>query len=168
MVINNNNEEGEENSNLTFHLNQDYSCHILNIWCITMRSEVAQSCAVLCNPTDCSLPGKSTGVGCHFLLQGTWGLNPCLLHLQADTLSSEPPRKPKVKVKVIQSRPTICNPIDYTVHGILQARILEWVAFPFSRGSSQPRNWTQVSHIAGGFFTSWATREANYELLALL
>ena len=47
------------------------------------------------------------------------------------------------------------------VHGILQARILEWVAFPFSRGSSQPRDRTQVSHIAGSFFTSWATREAN-------
>ena len=51
--------------------------------------------------------------------------------------------------------------MDYTVHGILQARILEWVAFPFSRGSSQPRNRTQVSHSAGGFFTSWATREAQ-------
>ena len=46
------------------------------------------------------------------------------------------------------------------VHGILQARILEWVAFPFSRGSSQPRDQTQVFRIAGGFFTSWATREA--------
>ena len=46
----------------------------------------------------------------------------------------------------------------YTVHGILQARILEWVAFCFSRGSSHPRDWTQVSHIAGGLFTSWATR----------
>ena len=44
--------------------------------------------------------------------------------------------------------------------GILQARILEWVAVPFSRGSSQPRNRTQVSRIAGVFFTSWATREA--------
>ena len=47
------------------------------------------------------------------------------------------------------------------LHGILQARILEWIAFPFSRGSSQPRDGTQVSHIAGRFFTSWATREAN-------
>ena len=46
-------------------------------------------------------------------------------------------------------------------HGILQARILEWVAFPFSRGSCQPRDQTQVSHIAGGFFTSWITREAQ-------
>ena len=44
-----------------------------------------------------------------------------------------------VKVKVVQSCPTLCDPIDYTVHGVLQARILEWVAFPFSRGSSQPR-----------------------------
>ena len=47
------------------------------------------------------------------------------------------------------------------VHGILQARILEWVAFPFSRGSSHPRDRTQVSHIAGRFFISWATREAQ-------
>ena len=43
---------------------------------------------------------------------------------------------------------------------ILQARILEWVAMPYFRGSSQPRDWTQVSHIVGGFFTVWATREA--------
>ena len=60
-----------------------------------------------------------------------------------------------MKVKVIQSGPTLCNSTDYTVHGILQPRILEWVAFPFSRGSSQPRDRTQVSHIAGEFFTSW-------------
>ena len=62
-----------------------------------------------------------------------------------------------VKVKVTQLCPTLCNP----VHGLLQARILEWVAFPFSRGSFKPRDWTQVSHIAGGFFTNWATREAQ-------
>ena len=60
-------------------------------------------------------------------------------------------------VKVAQSCLTLCDPTDYTDHGILQARILEWVAFPFSRASSQPRGWTQVSHIAGRFFTSWAT-----------
>ena len=54
----------------------------------------------------------------------------------------------KVKVKVAQLCPTLCNPMDYTVHGILQARILEWVAFPFFSRSSQPRNQTQVSHIA--------------------
>ena len=50
--------------------------------------------------------------------------------------------------------------MDYIVHGILQARILEWVALPFSRGSSQPRDQTQVSHIAGGVCTRWAAREA--------
>ena len=63
-------------------------------------------------------------------------------------------------MKVAQSCPTLCDPIDCTVHAILQARILEWVPFPFPRGSSQPRDRTQVSCIAGGFFTSWATREA--------
>ena len=106
-----------------------------------------------------------------------------------------------VKVKVAQSCPTLCNRINDTVHGILQARILEWVAFLFSRGifqtqgsnpvlphcrqilyqlshkgsprildwvaytfssrSSQPRNRTGVSCIAGGFFTNWAIREAS-------
>ena len=59
-----------------------------------------------------------------------------------------------MKVKVVQSYPILCDPMDYIVHGILQDRILEWVAFPISRGSSQPRDQTQVSHIAGGFFTS--------------
>ena len=51
--------------------------------------------------------------------------------------------------------------MDYKVHGILQARILEWVAFPFFRGSSQPRDSTQVSCIAGGFFTIWAIEEES-------
>ena len=50
----------------------------------------------------------------------------------------------------------LCDPMDYTVHGILQARVLEWVAFPVSRGSSKPRDRTQVSCNAGRFFTSWA------------
>ena len=67
----------------------------------------------------------------------------------------------KVKVKVIQLCPTLCDPMDFTIHGSLQARILEWVAFPFSTSSSQPRDQTQVSHIAGRFFTSRATKEAQ-------
>ena len=57
-------------------------------------------------------------------------------------------------LKVAQSCLTLCDPMDYTVHGILYPRILECVAFPLSRGSSQPRDQTQVSHIAGGFSTS--------------
>ena len=73
------------------------------------------------------------------------------------------------KVKVTQSCPTLCDlmdcsPLGSSVHGILQARILKWVAIPFSRGSSRPRNWTQVSCIAGRFFTNWATRESESEV----
>ena len=52
-------------------------------------------------------------------------------------------------------------PMDCIVHGILQARLLEYVAFPFSKGSSQPMNRTMVSFIAGGFFTNWVIREAH-------
>ena len=65
------------------------------------------------------------------------------------------------EVKVAQSCPPLCDPMDYTAHGILQARIQERVTFPFSRGSSQLRDQTQVSRIAGRFFTSGAMREAN-------
>ena len=68
------------------------------------ESEVAQSCPILCDPMDCSLPGSS-------------------------------------------------------VHGIFKARVLEWVAISFSRGSSQPRDQTQVSWVVGRRFTIWATRE---------
>ena len=68
-----------------------------------------------------------------------------------------------VKVLVAQSLPTLCGPMDYVapgspVHGIFQARILEWVALPFSRGSSQPRDRTWVSSTAGRYFTVWATK----------
>ena len=67
-----------------------------------------------------------------------------------------------VKVLVAQLCPTLCDSTDCSppgssVHGILQARILEWVAMPFCRGSSQPRDQTQVSCTAGKFFTVWAT-----------
>ena len=105
---------------------------------------VAQSCLTLCNPMDCSLPGstvhgdsprKNTGVGCHALLQGifpTQGLNPGLPH---------------------------CWQLLYHLSRQGSPRILEWVAYSFSRGSSWLRNRTKVSCIAGAFLTSWATRE---------
>ena len=69
-------------------------------------------------------------------------------------------------VLVAQSCLTLCHPMDCSppgssVHGILQARILEWVAISFSRETSQPRNWTQVSRIAGKYFTDWAIWEAQ-------
>ena len=57
--------------------------------------------------------------------------------------------------------------MDYPVHGIPQARILEWAAFPFSRWSSQPRDWAQVSRIAGGFLTAWATDSMDMSLSEL-
>ena len=64
------------------------------------------------------------------------------------------PAFPRVsEVKFAQPCLTLCDPMDYIVHGILQARILEWIAFLFSRGSSQPQDGTQVSRITGGFFT---------------
>ena len=77
-----------------------------------------------------------------------------------------PASLPGKKVKVVQSCRTLCDPMD-CVHGILQTRILEWVACLFSRGSSQPRNWTGVSCTAGGSSTNWAMREA-LEVRAIL
>ena len=77
----------------------------------------------------------------------------------------------KWKWKLLSHVRLLVTPWTVQVHGIFQARILEWVAVPFSRGSSQPRDQTQVSHIAGRFFTSWATREAqicSYASLILL
>ena len=79
------------------------------------------------------------------------------IHTSTMTIPSE--------VEVTQLCPTLCDPMDFTVHGILQARILEWVAFPFSRGSFQPRDWTQISHIAGGFFTSWVPKNTGVSSL---
>ena len=94
-----------------------------------------QSCLTLCDPMDIH-PGQNTGVGNHSLLQGivpTQELNPCLPH---------------------------CGWILYQLNHHGSPRLLEWVVCPFSSESSWPRNWTRVSCIAVGFFTSWATREA--------
>ena len=77
-----------------------------------------------------------------------WGLTG-LLSLQSKEFSR------------IFSNTTDCSLPSSSVHGILQARIMEWVVFPFSRGFSQPRVWTQLCHIAGSFFTSCATGEAQ-------
>ena len=67
---------------------------------------------------------------------------------------------------VTQSCPILCDPVGrsppgFSIHGIFQARVLEWVAISFSRRSSRPRDWTWVSCIAGRRFTLWATREAG-------
>ena len=73
----------------------------------------------------------------------------------------------KVKMKVTQSCSTLCDPMDYTVHGILQARMLEWVAYPFSSISSQPRNGIGFSRIAGGFFTDWGQTVSKFYINVL-
>ena len=94
------------------------------------------------------------------------GIKPRPPALQADSLPSESPGKPswclKVKVLVPQSCPTLCDPMDcsppgFSIHGIFQAWVLEWVAISFSRGSSRPRDWTRVSCIAGRHSNIWAT-----------
>ena len=88
--------------------------------------------------SPCNSPGQNTGMGSCSLLQGifpTQGLNPGLPH---------------------------CRWILYQLSHQGSPRILGWVAYPFSSGSSPPRNWTRVFWIAGGFFTSWATREVLF------
>ena len=135
--------------------------------------KVAQLCPTVCDPMDCSLPssspGKNTGVG--LPCPSSWdlpdpGIEPASLTSPALAVGFFTTSttweacivgiRPQLdmKVKVAQSSLTLCDPMDNTVHGILQARILERVAFPFSRGSSQPRDRTQVSHISGRFFTN--------------
>ena len=112
-----------------------------------------------CSPPSSSVhgffPDKNTGVVCHSLLQRiflTQGLNSGLLHCRQILYHLS--YREVLKVKVAQLCPTLCDTMYYIVPGIPQDRILEWVAFPVSRGSSQPRDRTQVSGIAGGFFTN--------------
>ena len=110
-------------------------------------------------------------MGFHALLQGIYLTQISnlrlfhLLHWQAGSLPLVPP---EVKVKVAQSCPTLCNPMGYTIHGILQARILDWVAFPFSKGifpteGSNPvlphcrRILYQLSHKESQKILEWVT-----------
>ena len=91
---------------------------------------------------------------------------PCVWMSEIMMLASYKERKRKKESEVAQSCLTLCDPMDCrlsgsSVHGIFQARVLEWIAISFSRGSSRPRNQTWVSCIAGRRFTDWATREAT-------
>ena len=86
--------------------------------------------------------------------------------LESRQWSRNPDTNHESESEVAQSCLTLYDPMDCSlpgssVHGIFQARVLEWVAIAFSRGSSRPRDWTQVSCIAGRRFTVWATREAR-------
>ena len=78
----------------------------------------------------------------------------------------EPILRKQKESEVAQSCPTLCHPVDCSppgssIHGVFQARILEWVSISLSRGSSQPRDWTQVFRLAGRRFNLWDTREAR-------
>ena len=109
-------------------------------------SSVAQLCPTLFDPMNHSTPGF-------------------LVHHQLPEFTQTHVHQVSWVSEVAQSCQTLCDPVDCSppgssVHGILQARILEWIAISFSRGSSRPRDWTQVSCIAGRRFNLWATREA--------
>ena len=92
---------------------------------------------------------KITSLGMSYIFSEEEKAFLCTLHTVGQAHNSS-----KVKVKVAQLCSTLCDPMDYRVHGILQARILERVAFAFSSGSSLSRNQTRVSCIGGGFFTN--------------
>ena len=109
-----------------------------------------------------------TGFHCWRTALETHMLHVDLCHEYSDSRSM----RVVVVVLVAQSCPALCDPMQSppgsSVHGILQARILKWVAIPFSRRSSQSRNQIWVSHSAGKFFTVWATREAPTLLMLCL
>ena len=123
-------------------LRKTYCADVVNGMCcaVLSYSVMSDSLRLLSPPSSFvhgDSPGKNTGMGCHALLQGifpTQGSNPGLLN---------------------------CRQIIYHLSYQGSPRILEWVTYPFSRGSSQPRNRTGVSYIAGRFFTNLATREAQ-------
>ena len=113
---------------------------------VKSESEVAQSCPTLATPWTAAYQAP---LSMGFSRQKYW--------------SGVPLPSPCMHAKSLQLCPTLCDPLDCSpsgssVHGILWAWILEWVTMPFSKGSSQPRDQTQVSHIAGRFFTVWATK----------
>ena len=132
---------------LTEHLHSSFLGLLANTWpyCQAAAAKSLQSCLTLCDPIDGSPPGS-----------------PIPGILQARTLEC---MKVKSESEVLQLCPTLCDPMDCSspgssIHGILQVRVLEWVAISFSRGSSQPRDRTQVSRIPGRRFNLWAAREA--------
>ena len=107
---------------------------------------VTKLCLTLCSPMDCSYHSSNL--------------------LRAELLYHTNKWVSVSSSVMSNSLRTHGSPPGSSVHGILHARILEWVAIPFSRGSSQPRDRTRVSCVAGRFFTDWATREAQQNILA--
>ena len=112
---------------------------------------------------------KSQGFNCGLVFLETTPIQkPCTENLLSRT--KDVPHGSVCHTQLLQSCLTLCDPMDSSppgssVHGILQARILEWFSMTASRGSSQPRDWTWVSCIAGRFFTIWATWETHLALI---
>ena len=130
------------------------NCCCLVAKCLTLLRPHGIKPARLLSPWDFS--GKSTGVGCHLLLQGislTQESNPCLLHWPGSSLTIEV--KWRCSVMSTSLRSMDCSLPGSSIHGIFQARVLEWVAISFCRGSFWPRDQTWVSHIVGRRFTVW-------------
>ena len=122
-------------------INTGVGCHFL-LQCMKVKSEreVAQSCPTLSDPMDCSLPGSSVhGIFQASVLElGAIAFSPTMARTVLNTVSGN-------SSVLGQSCPALCYPMDCSLpgssgHGILQARILEWLAIPFSRGSSWPRD----------------------------
>ena len=154
--------------------------HIFKDHLYTVYSE-SESCSVLSDSlrpnglySPWNSPCQNTGMGSFSLLQGifpTQGSNPGFPHCRQILYQLSHNRSPVYSIsevkwsEVAQSCLSLCDPMDCSltgssINGILQARILDWVASSFSRGSSRPRDWTRVSGTAGRCFTLWATREA--------
>ena len=144
---------------------------------VKSESEVAQLCPTLWDPMDCSPPGSSVyGIFQAKVLEWgaiafskrsswprDWILGTIVVHNAPESRQS---------CLVTQSCPTLCASMDYSlpgspIHGILQARILEWVAISFSKRSSWPRDWIWVSWINRRILYHWATREAQVWLAQL-
>ena len=143
---------------------------------ILSEVKVWQSCPNLCDTTDHTVHGILQARILEWLVMPSskWSSQPrdwtqasCIAGRFSDVWATREAQEwilEWVKVKVTHLCQTLWDSLDCIVHGILQAWILEWIAFPFFRGSSQPREQTQDLCIASGFFTSWATREAQYNV----
>ena len=160
-----------------------YLLFLASGWPVNLVRFILCVCAQLC-PTLCSPMDHQAHLSLAFSRQECWswlpfsspedlldpGIKPKSPALAGRFFIPEPTMKPSVNpvgdVIVIQLCPTLWDPMDRnlpgsSVHRILQAKILRWVAVSFSRGSSRPRDQSQVSYIAGGLFTNWATREID-------
>ena len=139
-----------------------------------MANSFATPQIVLCQaPMSMGFPSKNTGVGCHILLKEIFPTQELNCEGSVKAVYCHPAyliykQSACMCAQSLQSCSTLCDPMECSppvssAHGILQARILEWVTMPSSRGSFWPRDWTCISMcpvLAGGFFTTSATWEA--------